>query len=267
MSVPVAVPPHRTEMLSAVADILADLGQEEVNHLLLGADLERTAYGWNFNSRPTRRLDVLRLLRPVADDVLNELYQELVVLPAGANRRDDDDSRVVEQVAAPEADASRLMEATPNNSAIRPDGPIFLVHGHDHRVLHYAARVVQQCTGRDVLILHEQPNGGRTLLEKFEEEAAGAAYAVVLLTGDDEGGLVGAGTHTPRARQNVVFELGFFFGKLGRKRVSVLLDKGVEEPSDLNGLVYIPLADASWRYDLLKDVQAAGIPVDYSRIP
>ncbi len=146
-------------------------------------------------------------------------------------------------------------------------GRILGPHGHDHRVLHYAARVVQQCTGRDVLILHEQPNGGRTLLEKFEEEAAGAAYAVVLLTGDDEGGLVGAGTHTPRARQNVVFELAFFFGKLGRKRVSVLLDKGVEEPSDLNGLVYIPLADASWRYDLLKDVQAAGIPVDYSRIP
>ncbi len=157
--------------------------------------------------------------------------------------------------------------AVPARTAPPSDGPIFLVHGHDHHVLHYAARVVQQCTGRNALILHEQANGGRTLLEKFEDEAASAAYAVVLLTGDDEGGLAGAGTYKWRARQNVVFELGFFFGKLGRKRVSVLLDKGVEEPSDLNGLVYISLDGGSWRYELLRDVQAAGIPVDYSRIP
>ncbi len=86
------------------------------------------------------------------------------------------------------------------------------------------------------------------------------------MTGDDEGGLAG-GPKRARARQNVVFELGFFFGKLGRKRVAVLLDRGVEQPSDLDGLVYISLEDGSWKHHLARELQTAGIPVDYSRLP
>ncbi|WP_448623567.1 TIR domain-containing protein [Geodermatophilus sp. URMC 64] len=146
-------------------------------------------------------------------------------------------------------------------------GPIFVVHGRDHAVLHYAVRVLQQTTGREVIVLHEQANQGRTILEKFEDHAVTASYAVVLLTGDDEGGLAGSPTRS-RGRQNVVFELGFFFGKLGRQRVSVLIAEDVEQPSDINGLVYIGLdAAGGWKHTLCRELQAAGIEVDYSKIP
>ncbi len=151
---------------------------------------------------------------------------------------------------------------------MQDNGPIFVVHGRDHHVLHYAVRVLERATDREVIVLHEQPNGGRTLIEKFEDHAAGAAYAIVLLTADDEGGLAGAGARAPRGRQKVVFELGFFFGKLGRRRVSVLLGEGVEKPSDIDGLVYIPLdAGGAWRQELGKDLEAAGVQVNYARMP
>ncbi len=241
-------------VLEKVADVLADMQEEEVDQLLSTSGGRPTPDRWGLGSRLMRRMVVLNLLRDTPDRAVINLYRGLVgSTPATAGTGQE---AVSPTPARP-----------PHPTAVASDGPIFLVHGHDHRVLHYAARVVQQCTGRDVIILHEQANGGRTLLEKFEDEAAGAAYAVVLLTGDDEGGLAGTATHKPRARQNVVFELGFFFGKLGRKRVAVLLDKGVDKPSDLDGLVYLSLEDESWRYDLLKELQKAGILVDYERMP
>jgi hypothetical protein len=92
-------------------------------------------------------------------------------------------------------------------------------------------RVLERTTSRDVTVLHEQANRGRTVLEKFEDHADVASFAVVMLTPDDVGGAV-SGKPMPRGRQNVVFELGFFFGKLGRERVCVLLAGGVEQPSD-----------------------------------
>jgi hypothetical protein len=95
-----------------------------------------------------------------------------------------------------------------------------------------------------------------------------ARAAVVLLTGDDEGGVrTSTGTHL-RGRQNVIFELGFFFGKLGRNRVAVLLEENVEKPSDIDGLVYISLDQSgAWKQALARELEAIDIPVDRSRIP
>jgi hypothetical protein len=145
--------------------------------------------------------------------------------------------------------------------------PIFVVHGHDHALLHQVLRVLERATSCDVTVLHEQANAGRTILEKFEAHAAFASYAVVLLTDDDVGGAVGA-TPKPRGRQNVIFELGFFFGKLGRNRVAVLLAPGVEQPSDIAGLVYITIGSGgAWKYQLARELSAAGIHVAHERIP
>jgi predicted nucleotide-binding protein len=150
---------------------------------------------------------------------------------------------------------------------ISPTAPIFVVHGHDHGLLHEAVRVLERATSREIIVLHEQANAGRTLLEKFEAHATTASYAVVLLTGDDIGGAVGKGT-APRGRQNVIFELGFFFGKLGRDRVAVLLAPGVEQPSDIAGLVYIGVdAAGGWKYQLARELEAGGIAVSRDRIP
>ena len=148
-----------------------------------------------------------------------------------------------------------------------PASPIFVVHGHDHGLRHEVVRVLERATSREVTVLHEQANAGRTLLEKFEAHASSAAYAVVLLTPDDAGAAVGQPPQ-PRGRQNVIFELGFFFGRLGRDRVAVLLAPGVEQPSDISGLVYIGVdAAGSWKYQLARELAASDIGVNFERIP
>jgi Predicted nucleotide-binding protein containing TIR-like domain len=152
--------------------------------------------------------------------------------------------------------------------SVDTNGQIFVVHGHARTVLHELVRVLERGTGREVIVLHEQANSGKTILEKFEEHAAAAAYAVVLLTGDDEGRALSASEPRARGRQNVIFELGFFFGKLGRERVTVLVDRHVEKPSDIDGLVYIPIDEAgAWKQALARELQSASIQVNYSRIP
>lgn len=135
---------------------------------------------------------------------------------------------------------------------------IFLVHGHDearHEVARYLEKVVRDT---EVVILSEQASRGRTVIEKFEAHGAAASFAVVLLTPDDEGRAVGAADLQPRARQNVVFELGYFVGKLGRDRVVVLNKSGVEKPSDIAGIVYIDFPRSNWKDDVSKELKAAG---------
>ncbi len=151
----------------------------------------------------------------------------------------------------------------------RADGPVFVVHGHDDARKYELVRLLDRTTDRDAQVLHEQPNKGATVLEKLERHATSAGFAVVLLTGDDEGRLAGGGDDLrPRGRQNVILELGLFIGLLGRDRVAVLVDPAVERPSDLDGLVYIALDPAgAWRHALLGELEAAGIAVDRSRVP
>jgi Predicted nucleotide-binding protein containing TIR -like domain len=140
---------------------------------------------------------------------------------------------------------------------------VFLVHGHDERFLHETARFLEKLQ-QDVTVLREQPSQGRTIIEKFET-AADVGFAVVLLTNDDKGGPTTAkeADMRPRARQNVIFELGYFIGKLGRKRVCALFAEGTELPSDYSGVLYVKLdAHGAWRLELAKELKAAGLPVD-----
>ena len=71
----------------------------------------------------------------------------------------------------------------------------------------------------------------------------------------------------PRARQNVIMELGFFASKLGRDRISVLKSSGVEAPSDIVGVVYTALDDGeSWRLSLARELSNAGYAVDMNKL-
>ena len=138
-------------------------------------------------------------------------------------------------------------------------GDVFIVHGSDEGKAALVARVIDNSTDRKAVILHEQPNGGRTLIEKFEHNAGAAGYAVVILTADDEGAMKGRAA-SPRARQNVVFEMGFFFGLIGRQRACVLYEPGVEKPSDIEGIVYVEWDVAgAWKTKLLSELAHAGI--------
>lgn len=89
---------------------------------------------------------------------------------------------------------------------------------------------------------------------------------MVLVTPDD----IGAAEQDPvktkkRARQNVILELGYFIGKLGRKRVCSLYVEGVELPSDIHDVFYIPYdRNGKWRSKLTKEIQGAGIRVDFT---
>jgi predicted nucleotide-binding protein len=141
---------------------------------------------------------------------------------------------------------------------------VFVVHGHDDAAKLATARFVEKL-GLEAVILHEQASGGQTVIEKVEGHSD-VGFAVVLLTPDD----VGAPKATPnelkpRARQNVIFELGYFVGKLGRKNVCVLY-KGVEIPSDFEGVVRVEMDTASaWHVQLAREINHAGIEVDLNK--
>lgn len=142
---------------------------------------------------------------------------------------------------------------------------VFVVHGHDRASKAEVAGFIRKL-GFEPIILHERPNKGRALITKFREEAAGAGFAVVLMTPDDLGKAETAIDLKPRARQNVVFELGFFIGKLGPERVAALIEGDIEIPSDFDGVVYIPLDKADWQTKLGMELQEAGYKFDWNRV-
>ena len=120
--------------------------------------------------------------------------------------------------------------------------------------------------GFHAVILHERPNKGRTIITKFREEAAGVGFAVVLITPDDLGKAEKAADLRLRARQNVVFELGFFIGALGPECVAALVKGDIERPSDFDGVVYISLDEADWQMRLGRELQAAGYKIDWNKV-
>jgi predicted nucleotide-binding protein len=143
---------------------------------------------------------------------------------------------------------------------------VFLVHGHDLGALHNTARFLERLA-LDPVVLHEQPDSGRTIIEKFVDYSD-VGFAVVLLTPDDRGGVVSASAdeYSFRARQNVILELGYFLGKLGRNRVCALYSEGVEIPSDYSGVLFVPFDESGgWRLKLARELKAAGFEVDMNR--
>lgn len=130
----------------------------------------------------------------------------------------------------------------------------FIVHGHNDTRKLEVARFIENDLKRNAIILHEQPNRGRTIIEKFEDYSK-VDFAVALWTADDDGKSKKEIDLKDRARQNVIFETGFFIGKLGRENVIVLYEDGVEIPSDYSGVIFIRLAD-NWKDDLRKEINA-----------
>lgn len=151
-----------------------------------------------------------------------------------------------------------------NKTQIVDSNKIFIVHGHNNAVKFEVARFIEKLD-LETVILHEKPDSGKTIIEKFESHA-NVGFAVILLTGDDVGRVKTAKKNSPRARQNVIFEWGFFIGKLGRSRVRVLYEKDVDIPSDLRGLLYASLDDRGWQTDLAKELKAAGYKIDLNKV-
>ena len=126
---------------------------------------------------------------------------------------------------------------------------VFIVHGHDKMAKIEVARFIEKF-GLEAIILHEQPNSGKTIIEKIEANSD-VQYAVVLYTPCDMGRAKeeGVNEEKERARQNVVFEHGYLIGKLGRDKVSALVKGDIEKPGDISGVVYISMDDAgAWKH-------------------
>lgn len=230
----------------------------------LAAEGLRAAYS---NREPAKEFQGTSLTAAIiGGDIDAEFEWEREAVDRGINTLQSLRERL-EYVEAPGDGAADL--APKGNPA--GEEQIFLVHGHAEDVKEGVCRLLEKTGSHKIVILHEQPIGGRTLIEKFEDHAGATDLAVVLLTGDDLGGKASGDAGEPllsrRARQNVVFELGFFVGRLGRSRVIVLFEEGVELPSDFKGVAYIPLADDSWRYKLLQELRSAGLNFDLNKLP
>lgn len=143
------------------------------------------------------------------------------------------------------------------------EGNVFIVHGRDDSTKEKVAKFLKEL-GLKPIILHEQPNKGRTIIEKLEHYSSKSDFAVVLLTPDDFGGLKSEPEkQLRRARQNVVFEMGLFFGKLSRGRVCALLHPDVERPSDIEGIVYLTLDETEeWKSGLVRELMDSGLKVE-----
>lgn len=169
-----------------------------------------------------------------------------------------------------------LFDGTPSSAASDGVEPVrqysrrvFVVHGHDELLKAEVARLLERLDFQAV-ILHEQPNLGRTVIEKFENYSD-VGFAVALLTPDDVGAKKPVGSAAPdfvaRARQNVIFELGFFIGRLSRDRVVALHKHGTELLSDISGVIYTAVdANGAWKLELAKELKAAGYQVDFGKI-
>ena len=112
------------------------------------------------------------------------------------------------------------------------------------------------------IVLHEAADKGRHTLDKLIEETRDAGYAIALLTPDD---LVLDGKN--RARQNVILEIGYLLGQLGKARVRMIVKKDIDIPSDLHGVLYEKYdSQGAWKSKLMKEMQAVGIFVDMQAV-
>ena len=136
---------------------------------------------------------------------------------------------------------------------------IFIVHGHDTENAFALQRLLKTNLDLDSIILREKPEKGRTVIEKFEQEADGSPFAFVLYTPDDLVEKEEEKYH--QARPNVLFELGWFYGRLGRHNVCLLYKRGTKIPSDLKGVIYVEFAETveDTLAKIQKELKAAGI--------
>lgn len=145
----------------------------------------------------------------------------------------------------------------------------FVVHGHDE-VLKNQVEIFINEIGLEPIVLHRQADEGLTLIEKFEKHSD-VGYAFILLTPDDISYTQSEELKPDedrnkeyRARQNVIFEFGFFIGKLGRQRVCCIYKEGVSLPTDISGVVYkkISMNVEEAAFSIIKDLKSAGYIID-----
>lgn len=142
---------------------------------------------------------------------------------------------------------------------------VFIVHGHDDALKNEVARFIEQ-QGLKAIILHEQVSRGNTIIEKIEANSD-VGFAIVLYTPCDIGRSLKSEEDHPRARQNVIFEHGYFVAKLGRQNVVALNKGSVEIPNDLSGVVYTSYDEyGAWKKSIAHELNDSGYKIDFSKV-
>lgn len=174
----------------------------------------------------------------------------------------------------PSADIQGLIKGAISSIDGSPSTPInnkvFVVYGHDATARDQLEAMLRRWQ-LEPLILDQLPSEGQTIIEKLENYTGQVNFAVVLATPDDEGHRANRPDEKSyRARQNIVLELGMLLAKLGRSKVAILLKQqhGMERPSDIQGLIYIPFSDdvKDARLLLAKEMVAQGYQIDIQRL-
>jgi predicted nucleotide-binding protein len=231
--------------------------------------IDAAAYVGDFEHYEAWRRRVQAFLdRAIPADAIRFEGIRLELLPSGWNVVLSSQRGLLEALAAEAEDVEGALSARPGSAANAVSAAaallskkVFVVHGHDNAAKETVARFLEHL-GLEAVILHEKPNEGRTVIEKFERHAD-VGFAVVLLTPDDTGApATRPSFFKPRARQNVVLELGYFLGHLGRSRVCALYKEGVEIPSDYRGVIYVEFDDkGAWRRSLAQELTNAGLKI------
>jgi len=159
----------------------------------------------------------------------------------------------------------KVAEPKPDQTKKKDTSKVFIVHGHDGESKEKTARFIEKL-GFQAIILQEQPNQGRTIIEKIEA-FSNVGFGIALYTPDDLGNVKSEALNDdlrPRARQNVVFEHGYLMGEIGRENVATLVSGKIELPSDLGGVVYI--SDKNWQVDIAREMKASGYEINFDAI-
>jgi predicted nucleotide-binding protein len=236
----------------------------------LAAEFHGPAPGWGRQKRIVAALMAAEE-RGDLSSILDVAERRFVAAPPGLKRPPalEADEYTGPVSLAPERRPSADPERTGSPTIDDSVTGVFIVHGHDNALREQVARLVERAgDGRlEPVVLAEQVDRGQTIIEKFEKYATAVGYAIVLLTPDDLGGAVSTSESRLRGRQNVIFELGYFVGTLGRDRIAVLQRGDVELPSDIAGVVYIYADDSgAWKHKICREMSAAGLSINFSRI-
>ena len=253
--------PQRAELLRA-RDVISGWSHTQIDDLLLEAGVTGIAADKDLGNRRDRANAIVKF----AFDHPSETTAENSLLSAFiARRARGSDTEITRPGLPPASDArdtptsSGSIEIPPDTSSRSPNR-VFVVHGQNEAARDEVVSFLES-VGLEGIVLHEQPNMGRHLLTKFIEEAELVTFAIVLMTDDDVGARKDA-TLAPRARQNVILELGYFLSHLGQPRVCALITPGLQTPSDFDGIVYIRMAeDGKWRGELSRELKAARMPL------
>jgi predicted nucleotide-binding protein len=267
--------PARAELIRA-RDVIAEWGHTKIDDLLIDIGSSELGMNRGVGSLRDRANGIVRfsLQNPEAITAENRLLSAYLVrralgssdTPEGTRAESDGQRALVTGApGADDAEPTRRVDqsatvAVPQRSPSRSPNRVFVVHGQNESARTAVVGYLRE-VGLEAIVLHDQPNMGRHLLTKFIQEAELVTFAVVLMTDDDVGCLKG-GTLAPRARQNVILELGYFLAHLSQPRVCALITPGLETPSDFDGILYIRMdAEGNWRRELARELRAADMPM------